>query len=59
MADRNEQYLELEMERYNVHKEMDSETRRVRHDMKNHLLSIDMLLLEKEYDKAHEYKTGS
>lgn len=55
MADRNEQYLELEMERYNVHKEMDSETRRVRHDMKNHLLSIDMLLLEKEYDKAHEY----
>ena len=23
MADRNERYLELEMERYNVHKEMD------------------------------------
>jgi sensor histidine kinase YesM len=55
VAERNEQYLQLEMERYNAHKEMESETRRIRHDMKNHLLSIDMLLRENDYDKAREY----
>ena len=58
VAERNEQYLQLEMERYNAHKEMESETRRIRHDMKNHLLSIDMLLRGNDYDKAREYITS-
>ena len=55
LADRNEHYLELEMERFESNKKLEQETRRVRHDMKNHLLSIGMLLDEGKTDEARKY----
>jgi sensor histidine kinase regulating citrate/malate metabolism len=55
LADRNEHYLELEMERFNSSKELTQETRRIRHDMKNHLLSIGMLLDEGKTEEARSY----
>lgn len=55
IAERNEHYLELQMERYNASKELEQETRRIRHDMKNHLLSVGMLLEDGKTEEARKY----
>lgn len=55
MAALNEHYLEAETAHFEVYQKTQVETRRIRHDMKNHLQSLEYLLNENDIDGAKEY----
>ena len=55
MAVMNEYYLEAEVAHFEAYQKKQVETRRIRHDMKSHLQSLEYLLNEKDYEGAKEY----
>lgn len=55
IAEMNEHYLEAQLNHFKAYQETQLETRRIRHDMKNHIICINDLFLRKENDKLAEY----
>lgn len=55
MASMNEHYLETEVAHFEAYQKTQVETRRIRHDMKNHLHSLEYLLNENDIEGAKEY----
>ncbi|WAG56691.1 ATP-binding protein [Clostridium estertheticum] len=51
----NEYYLSAQLEHFHAYQETQRETRRIGHDMKNHLLCIRELYEEKEYGEMGAY----
>lgn len=54
----NRKLLESTESYYKRLLEQEQETRRFRHDIRNHLLCLDMLLKSKKYEEAEEYLEG-
>lgn len=55
MAEMNDRLLEAQEKYYQVLLDKENETRRFRHDITNHILCVDVLLKEKEYQEAEQY----
>ena len=55
MAALNEHYLEAEVAHFEAYQKTQVETRRLRHDMKNHMYSLEYLLNENDVEGAKEY----
>lgn len=55
LAKVNEYYLSAQLEHFHAYKETQRETRRIRHDMKNHLLCIRELYEQKKYEEMGAY----
>lgn len=55
IADLNERYLNAEIAHFNAYQNTQQETRRIRHDMKNHLLSLEHFLNEGDINSAKDY----
>ena len=51
----NEHYLKAQLEHFKTYQETQRETRRVHHDMKNHIVCLYNLILEKKYEKTSQY----
>lgn len=51
----NKSYLDAEVKHFQAYQKTQTETRRVRHDMKNHLQSMLYLANEEEYDELKQY----
>lgn len=51
----NEKMVEQKEEYYNMIVDKDNETRKFRHDIKNHLYSMEILLKNSEYDELNKY----
>lgn len=58
LAKMNEYYLNAQMEHFHTYQETQRETRRIRHDMKNHLLCIRELQEQKKYEEMGAYIEG-
>mgnify|MGYP004562312529 CR=1 FL=1 len=50
-----QELLELQLQHFERYKEAQEETRRFRHDMINHLITVQMLQQEEKYDEANAY----
>lgn len=55
MAEMNDKLLVAQEKYYQVLLDKENETRRFRHDITNHILCVDVLLKEKEYQEAENY----
>lgn len=55
IAELNERYLNAEVAHFNAYQKSQTETRRIRHDMKNHILSLEHLLDVGDIEAAKEY----
>lgn len=53
----NEHYLKTQLEHFKTYQETQRETRRVHHDMKNHIACLYNLIQEKKYEEAGKYIT--
>lgn len=51
----NESYLKAEIKHFQAYQETQTETRRIRHDMKNHMQSMLYLAKEGQYDALRQY----
>lgn len=51
----NESYLNAQKDYYEMKQTSDTEIRRIRHDMKNHLICIRELASQKKYDELESY----
>lgn len=51
----NEHYLKAQLEHFKTYQETQRETRRVHHDMKNHIVCLYNLILERKYEEANKY----
>lgn len=51
----NEYYLQAQLEHFKEYQRTQTETRRVRHDMKNHMIGMIDLYERNEYEKLGEY----
>lgn len=51
----NESYLNAEVRHFQAYQKTQTETRRVRHDMKNHMQSMLYLAKEEKYDELRQY----
>ncbi len=51
----NEHYLKAQLEHFKTYQETQSETRRVYHDMKNHIVCLYNLILEGKYQETSKY----
>lgn len=58
IAELNEHYLRAELKHFQTYQESQIETRRIRHDMKNHLQSIMYLANENELEELRRYLNG-
>ena len=54
-ADLNEHYLKAQLQHFNTYQETQRETRRVHHDMKNHIHCLHKLLSQGRNDEAKRY----
>ncbi|WP_312650242.1 sensor histidine kinase [Aminipila sp.] len=54
----NEHYLKAQLEHFRTYQETQRETRRVHHDMKNHIACLYNLILEGKYDETNKYILG-
>lgn len=54
----NEHYLYAQLEHFRAYQQTQRETKRLRHDMKNHMLCIHDLYDKGEYDKLGDYLHG-
>lgn len=54
-AKMNEYYLEAQLKHFRTYQEAQNETRRIRHDMKNHISCIYYLMKDKKYEQAETY----
>ena len=55
LAEVNEHYLTAQLNHFKAYQETQRETKRIRHDMKNHMLCINDLYDRGEYGKLGEY----
>ncbi len=55
IAEINEYYFKAQLKHFKAYEETQKETRRIRHDMNNHMNCIYLLLEEKRYDEIKEY----
>lgn len=55
VAELNEHYLEAQLKHFKSFQETQQETRRIRHDMKNHIICMNDLLERGENEKLSEY----
>lgn len=55
MMDLTNEYIQIEKAHFRELQEKDEQTRRFRHDMNNHLISIESFALNQEYDRLVEY----
>lgn len=51
----NEHYLKVQLEHFKAYQETQRETRRVYHDMKNHISCIHNLILQGRYEETSKY----
>ena len=51
----NEHYLEAQVKHFEAYQNAQTETRRIRHDMKNHLHSLEYLLEQNDVEGARNY----
>lgn len=51
----NESYLNAEIQHFQVYRQTQTETRRVRHDMKNHMQSMLYLVKDEKFDELRQY----
>ncbi|WP_027398447.1 sensor histidine kinase [Anaerovorax odorimutans] len=51
----NEHYLKAQLEHFKTYQETQRETRRVHHDMKNHIACLYNLILEEKYEETSKY----
>lgn len=58
VADMNEHYLEAQLKHFKAYQETQQETRRIRHDMKNHIICIRDLFERHEDEKLSVYLKG-
>lgn len=54
-AKMNEYYLEAQLKHFRTYQEAQKETRRMKHDMKNHISCIYYLMKDKKYERAETY----
>jgi sensor histidine kinase regulating citrate/malate metabolism len=54
-AQLNEQYLQTQLDYFNTYKETQAETRRIKHDMKNHMLALSDMYERGEYEQLGNY----
>lgn len=55
VAELNKHYLELEEKHFRAYQHSQTETRRMRHDMKNHMLALAHLAQEEKLDELKKY----
>lgn len=55
VADLNEQYLSAQVRHFQVYQKAQTETRRIRHDMKNHMLCLSHLAQEEDMEGIRSY----
>lgn len=55
IADMNEHYLKAELEHFHVYQKAQTETRRIRHDMENHMLCLKELVEKGKYAQLKDY----
>lgn len=55
VAEMNEHYLQAQLKHFKSFQETQQETRRIRHDMKNHIICMNDLLERGENEKLSEY----
>lgn len=55
IAEVNEYYFKAQLKHFKAYEESQKETRRIRHDMNNHMNCIYILLKEKKYDEIERY----
>ena len=58
LSNLNEYYINAQLNHFKAYKETQRETRRIRHDMKNHIICISTLYKEKKYDTLGKYIKG-
>lgn len=58
VAEINKKLLESQQNYYQMLLEKETETRKFRHDISNHILCVDTLLKKKEYKEAENYLAG-
>lgn len=51
----NEYYLKAQLKHFQIYQKMQKETRRVHHDMKNHITCLYSLIAEQKYEESKEY----
>ena len=54
-AEANQRFLKMELEHFRNYQQMESETRRMRHDMKNHILCMEALAEKNDYAGLKKY----
>lgn len=54
-AEINAELLKLQKDYYTMQLEKDEETKKFRHDIKNHIYCMQILLKDKEYDELNQY----
>lgn len=54
-AEANQRFLKMELEHFRNYQQMESETRRMRHDMKNHILCMETLADKDDYAGLKKY----
>ncbi len=55
IAQLNQRYLEAEMRHFQVYQKTQTETRRVRHDMKNHIACLNHLVQKEDWQAVRAY----
>lgn len=55
VAEINKKLLETQQDYYMMLIDKDTETRKFRHDISNHILCVDTLIKQKEYEEAEKY----
>ena len=58
MSEINEHYMEMQLKHFEAYKNSQIETRRIKHDMKNHIICINGLLDKNKIDELKEYVNG-
>lgn len=58
LATLNEHYLKMELKHFEAYQKAQQETRRIRHDMKNHLHSIRYFVQERDFTELENYLDG-
>lgn len=55
MSEINEHYMEMQLKHFEAYKNSQTETRRIKHDMKNHIICINDLLKKNKIDELKVY----
>lgn len=55
MSEINEHYMEMQLKHFEAYKNSQTETRRIKHDMKNHIICINEFLDKNKIDELKKY----